>query len=1018
MRFVFDQFELDDATFRLTSSGDVVAIEPQVFDVLVYLVNHRKRVVSKEELLDNIWGDRFVSESALTSRIKSARRAVGDDGRAQRVIATVHGRGYQFVADVTELDGARAEPEPSEEADGPVIPVEGAGRGDSRTADDGAKPITAAERAERLALSVDEEFTFVGRQDVLETARGLEDLVSAGKTAVLVLGGEPGIGKTRLATEVARRAAGRGLLPLGGRCDRYLATSLQPWLEALAIYVDTTEQEQLEADLAGIDAHLRAVAPSLDARLGPAGPEAIHKPDEYAVIDALAVLMDRAGARQPMVVVLDDVQWAGGATRALTSLVLRRGTARVLMVLTFRTTIDDLDQATRDWLNELSGHTSVARVDLAGLSSADVAEMVEAAVGRHTTDPDEIAPIVRTAPDGAATHPAADVDIGSQVFTMSGGHALFATELLRDLRGGVGVDRLPRSVTELVRVRLDGLPREVNRLVSVAAAIGQEFRLAPVIAATEMSNADALDAVDIALGAELVHEVEGSADRLRFSHQLMPAAVLDSMSNARRVRLHARLATVMEEQGDTAMAIAHHLIEACPILDAADVVDRVRRTAAAAIAEFDYDSAAGLLARCVELPMDTRHRAEVYAELGAAYNLAARQPQALEPFDRTAQLARSNGWPDLLIAAALGRWGVSPFRASQDRTVLPLLDEALAIATGEAAGGLPTTDDVTVARLLAKKAAFNLFTGDLAERDAVSAKAMELVGPDSTHERLEVVEARWMAIACPAMVRTMQDLDEDLEALRKELGALTSDACAPEIGLYWRAQGIELRELAAEIADDPRHRRDVDQWRMAALGSTFAFFAGDLEEARRLADQALPLGREPWGEAGQVVHGLVHLIIDVTAGEPERSLERWREIARSVPSDAMRATRSWVEAVAGDRDAANRTIDDVAPHFGRLAENFMGGMGLVASAETVLALDRHDLVEPLRAVMGPLESVMLGHPWAPSRAAPDVLSLLDLMAGDVEAARANVERALAIYDGLGAATLADSLRSRTMSIVD
>ena len=76
-------------------------VERQVFDVLAYLIAHRDRVVAKTELLDNVWGDRFVSESALSSRIKAARRAVGDDGARQAVIRTVFGRGYQFVAEVT-----------------------------------------------------------------------------------------------------------------------------------------------------------------------------------------------------------------------------------------------------------------------------------------------------------------------------------------------------------------------------------------------------------------------------------------------------------------------------------------------------------------------------------------------------------------------------------------------------------------------------------------------------------------------------------------------------------------------------------------------------------------------------------------------------------------------------------------------------------------------------------------------------------------------------------------------------
>ena len=99
---VFGDVEVDTDRFEVRRSGEPVAVEPQVFDLLVYLIEHRDRVVTKAELLDNVWGDRFVSESALTSRIKAVRRAVGDDGRAQKIVHTVHGRGYRFVADVVD----------------------------------------------------------------------------------------------------------------------------------------------------------------------------------------------------------------------------------------------------------------------------------------------------------------------------------------------------------------------------------------------------------------------------------------------------------------------------------------------------------------------------------------------------------------------------------------------------------------------------------------------------------------------------------------------------------------------------------------------------------------------------------------------------------------------------------------------------------------------------------------------------------------------------------------------------
>ena len=103
MIFVFSDCELDLDRFELRRAGRLRPVEPQVFDLLAVLIRERHRVVPKEELLDTVWGNRFVSESALTSRVKAARQAIGDDGRSQRLIRTAHGRGYQFTASVDEV---------------------------------------------------------------------------------------------------------------------------------------------------------------------------------------------------------------------------------------------------------------------------------------------------------------------------------------------------------------------------------------------------------------------------------------------------------------------------------------------------------------------------------------------------------------------------------------------------------------------------------------------------------------------------------------------------------------------------------------------------------------------------------------------------------------------------------------------------------------------------------------------------------------------------------------------------
>src|SRR5262245_11550868 len=108
MIYTFDtHYALDLQRYELRCSGQVIKLEPQVFDVLVYLIQHRHRVVTKDELVEHVWAGRLVSEATLTSRMMAARRAVGDRGREQRVIQTLHGRGYRFIVAVEEhtVDG-------------------------------------------------------------------------------------------------------------------------------------------------------------------------------------------------------------------------------------------------------------------------------------------------------------------------------------------------------------------------------------------------------------------------------------------------------------------------------------------------------------------------------------------------------------------------------------------------------------------------------------------------------------------------------------------------------------------------------------------------------------------------------------------------------------------------------------------------------------------------------------------------------------------------------------------------
>ncbi len=175
MIFLFDDCELDLARVVLRRGGRDERIEPQVFDLLCCLIQRRGQVVRKEDLLDLVWGDRFVSESALTTRIKSARQAVGDDGTRQAVIRTVHGKGYEFIADVRVVD----EPVPAHD----------------RTTS-GPPPSRS-----QLPLALQ---SLVGREDLLTSLA--EDLAMS---RLVTLVGTGGVGKTSVAYELARRVERR-----------------------------------------------------------------------------------------------------------------------------------------------------------------------------------------------------------------------------------------------------------------------------------------------------------------------------------------------------------------------------------------------------------------------------------------------------------------------------------------------------------------------------------------------------------------------------------------------------------------------------------------------------------------------------------------------------------------------------------------------------------------------------------------------------------------------------------------
>jgi DNA-binding SARP family transcriptional activator len=660
----------------------------------------------------------------------------------------------------------------------------------------------------------------VGRESELgRLSRTVEEGI-AGRGAIVLIGGEPGIGKSRMAEALARHAAAAGARVAVGRSwEAGGAPAFWPWVQALRALLREDKIEQI-SDLVG---------PALD--------DQETEGTRFRMFQSIAGLLRLVAGEAPTAVFLDDLHAADAPSLLLLRFLAGElADTRIAVVGCYRDT--EAGPVLAETLAELARDPIVERVGLKGLDAEATSRLLAATIGARP--PPELAARVQ-----AETR-------GNPLFVGELGR-LFASE-------GIPADAdehlpVPEGVREAIRRRVQQRSERCRTSLALASVVGREFELVTVARVGGLSEDELSAAIQEATVARLVEGVPGTDERLRFSHILVRDTLYEDIPAPVRLRLHGAVAGALEvlhggNPGPWVAQLAHHHLAAGREASS-KAIDYCERAGEAAASQYAYEEAARWYSRALEtierhLASDPERECDLLLARAEALSRAGSGADAKEACRRAAALAEEHGWPDRLARAALAYGGRFAWaRASTDAALTPMLERAL-----ERVG---TRDALTRARLFARVAAAKRDDTSRDARTALAAEALETARhSDDLTTLAYALEGYWVAAEGPDDVRAGITIGDELISIGQRLGDLERVFTGHDFRLrtYWKLAdraGIDFEvETVTKLAEDMRQA--AQRWAVGTSHTMLALMEGRFDDAERLIAETRAIGEraETW----------------------------------------------------------------------------------------------------------------------------------------------------------------------------